>query len=131
MTEIQTFWVVVVLACGIILAGIPIAYGLGVLCLGVTVVIVGVHRLPLLGSVAYGEVATYALIAIPLFIFTAELLAAARMSDNAFDVFARRLRKLPASLAVASNVLSTILAAIRRNRHHGSRCAQSDAVARV
>jgi C4-dicarboxylate transporter DctM subunit len=112
MTEIQTFWVVVVLACGIILAGIPIAYGLGVLCLGVTVVIVGAHRLPLLGSVAYGEVATYALIAIPLFIFTAELLAAARMSDNAFDVFARRLRKLPASLAVASNVLSTILAAI-------------------
>lgn len=112
MSEIEMFWVVVALACAVILMGIPIAYGLGVLCLGLTVAVVGVHRLPLLGSVAYGEIATYALIAIPLFIFTAELLAVARMSDNAFDVFARRLRKIPASLAVASNVLSTMLAAI-------------------
>lgn len=108
----ETFLIITLVATLLILSGVPIAYGLAALCIGVTFLVVGPTRLPLLGSVAYGEVANFSLIAIPLFTLTAEVLSNARISDSAFDVFARRLRRLPGSLAIASNVLSTIFAAI-------------------
>lgn len=107
-----TVLVIASLVVLVVLSGVPIAYGLSLLCFGLTVFIVGTERLGLLGSVAYGDVASFTLIAVPLFILTAELMARARISDQAFDVFARRLRRIPASLAAASNILSTIFAAI-------------------
>lgn len=110
--SLWTFFLLVLATVAIVVSGVPIAYGLSVLCIAVTFLIVGEERLPLLGSVAYGEVAHFSLIAVPLFIATAELLSQARLSDGAFEVIARRLRRLPGSLAVASNVLSTIFAAI-------------------
>lgn len=111
LTTLQ-FLLIAILTVIVILTGVPIAYGLGALCLAVTITIVGTNRLPLLGLVAYGEIANYSLIAVPLFIYTAEVLAEARISDRAFEAFSRRLHRIPANLGVASSLLSSIFAAI-------------------
>lgn len=96
----------------IILFGMPIAYALGGLCLVLTVTVVGVAKLPLLGTVAYGEVANYALIVIPLFILKAEVLSEARVSDDTFAVLSRRTEFIPANLGVIACLLSTLFAAV-------------------
>jgi C4-dicarboxylate transporter DctM subunit len=106
------FCLILAVASVVILSGVPIAYGLGLLCIGITFVMVGSERLPLLGSVSYGEAVHPALLAIPLFLLTAELLAGANISDRTFEVLARRFRKFPAGLAVVTTMLSTIFSAI-------------------
>lgn len=106
------FLLILAVACVVILSGVPIAYGLGLLCIGITFVMVGSDKLPLLGSISYGEVTHPALLAIPLFLLTAELLAGANISDRTFQVLARRFRKVPAALAVVTTVLSTMFSAI-------------------
>jgi tripartite ATP-independent transporter DctM subunit len=83
-------------------SGMPIGFAAGVL--GVVGLIITGRTVALfsISTWAYGTLADFILIALPLFIFMAEVLAFTGLSDDLFDALDKWMGKLPGGLAVAS-----------------------------
>jgi len=94
------------------LAGIPIAFSLGGLSAILIIFLWGPKGYFLFASTAYGQVNNFSLIAIPLFIFMAEVVTFSGLVGDFFTAARKWLSWLPGSLAVASEVGCTFFAAI-------------------
>ena len=92
--------------------GVPIAYSLGSLALGLGIVFIGPRIFYLFGTIAYGKVNSFALVAVPLFIFMAEMILVSGAANDAFEALDKWLSGLPAGLAVSSQVACTLFAAV-------------------
>jgi C4-dicarboxylate transporter DctM subunit len=92
--------------------GVPIAYSLGFLALTLGILFTGPRIFYLFGAIAYGKVNTFELVAVPLFIFMAEMILVSGAAKDAFEALDKWLSALPAGLAIASQVACTLFAAV-------------------
>ncbi len=110
------WWLLLIIASvGLIFlmfAGVPIAFSLGFLALVLGITLVGPKILYLFGSLAYGKVNSFALVAVPLFIFMAEVILVSGATKDAFDMLHKWIGAAPGGLAIASQVGCTLFAAV-------------------
>jgi len=110
----------------LILIGVPIAFSLGALSLGLILIFLGPRQLILFSTTAFGQINNFALVAIPLFIFMAEIVLHSGVSKDAYDMLSKWTGKLPGGLAVASQLTCTLFAAVS-----GASTATAAAVGRI
>ncbi len=110
----------------LILIGVPIAFSLGALSLTLILIFLGPRQLILFSTTAFGQINNFALVAIPLFIFMAEIVLHSGVSKDAYDMLSKWTGKLPGGLAVASQLTCTLFAAVS-----GASTATAAAVGRI
>ena len=96
----------------LIFLGVPIAFSLGFIALVLGVTLVGPKILPLFGSLAYGKINSFVIVAVPLFIFMAELIIASGVARDAFDTLYKWLGAVPGGLAAAAQAGCALFAAV-------------------
>ena len=104
--------VVFVILLALMLIGIPIAYTLGSLALTLGLILVGPKILYLFGAIAYGKVDSFAIVAVPLFIFMAEVILVSGSAEDAFEMLSKWIGWAPGGLAIASQLGCTLFAAV-------------------
>lgn len=92
--------------------GIPIVFALGILDVLLIVLLWGPTGFPLFGTVPFGDLNNFALLAVPMFILLGELVVAARFNRDFFDMAYRWVGPMPGGLAVTTQVVSTVFAAV-------------------
>jgi len=92
--------------------GVPIVFALGILDVLLVVLFWGPSGFPLFGAVAFGDLNNFALLAVPMFILVGEIVVAARLNRDFFEMAYRWVGRLPGGLAVTTQVVSTVFAAI-------------------
>jgi C4-dicarboxylate transporter, DctM subunit len=112
MSWLAVALIIVGVLVGLMMIGMPIAFALGVSALVSLFVGWGATGLQIFGLVAYDQLCHFTLIAVPLFIFMAELLMASGISAGVFEAVSRWLNWLPGGLAVASEVICAMFAAV-------------------
>lgn len=103
---------VTVALLGLMALGVPIVFALGILDVALVVLLWGPAGFSLFGSVAFGDLDNFALLAVPMFILVGEIVVAARLNRDFFDMAYRWVGRLPGGLAVTTQVVSTVFAAI-------------------
>jgi len=106
--------------------GVPIAFSLGALSLTLILIFLGPRQLILFSTTAFGQINNFALAAIPLFIFMAEIVLHSGVSQDAYDMLSKWTGRLPGGLAVASQLTCTLFAAVS-----GASTATAAAVGRI
>jgi C4-dicarboxylate transporter DctM subunit len=110
------WWIVLLVSSFLLLVlmalGVPIAYSLGFVALTLGILFTGSRIFYLFGALAYGKVNTFELVAVPLFIFMAEMVLVSGAAKDAFEALDKWLSALPAGLAIASQVACTLFAAV-------------------
>lgn len=110
------WWVILILASlgllVLMVIGVPIAYSLGFLALWLGIVFIGPRIFYLFGTLAFGKVNSFALVAVPLFIFMAEMILVSGAAKDAFEALDKWLSALPAGLAIASQVACALFASV-------------------
>jgi tripartite ATP-independent transporter DctM subunit len=96
----------------LIMVGIPIAFALGILSLVLVLIFLGPNQLIVFSATAFGQINNFALVAIPLFIFMAEVILHSGVSTDAFDMLAKWTARLPGGLAVAAQLTCTLFASV-------------------
>lgn len=109
--EAPIFLLLLVVAFALVFIGVPVAFALGIVSSILVMVFVGIDRISVVSGALYGELASYSLLALPLFILMAALLGRTRVVEHFFSVLSRWLKRMPGSLLLVSNLLGTILAA--------------------
>lgn len=110
-------WYLVLLFSGLALLtlmmlGVPIAFSLGFVALGMGAILVGPRIFFLFGTLAYGKVNSFGLVAVPLFILMAEIIIISGAAKDAFAMLNKWIGALPAGLAIASQMGCTLFAAV-------------------
>ncbi len=108
--DVMTVVMFVAVLIGVFL-GFPIAWTLAGLGIGFGLIGWGDQVFALVGSRAYGIMANYTYVAIPLFIFMGAMLERSGVADVAFAVLNQWLKKVKGSLAYATILISTLFAA--------------------
>lgn len=96
----------------LMLLGVPIAFSLGFVGFGLGIIFVGPRILFLFGTLAYGKVNSFSLVAVPLFIFMAEIIIVSGAARDGFAMLNKWIGALPAGLAIASQLGCTLFAAV-------------------
>ena len=97
---------------GLMAIGVPIVFALGILDVALVVLLWGPAGFSLFGSVAFGDLNNFALLAVPMFILVGEIVVAARINGDLFDVAHKWVGGMPGGLAVTTQVVSTAFAAV-------------------
>jgi tripartite ATP-independent transporter DctM subunit len=111
----EWYWILCLAGLALIvlmMVGVPIAFSLGFVALGMGVIFVGPRIFFLFGTLAYGKVNSFALVAVPLFIFMAEIIIVSGAAKDAFAMLNKWIGALPAGLAIASQMGCTLFAAV-------------------
>jgi C4-dicarboxylate transporter DctM subunit len=96
----------------LMLIGIPVAYSLGFVALVVGLVLIGPKIFYLFATLAYGKINSFTMVAVPLFIFMAEIVLVSGSAGDAFDMIYKWVGRAPGGLAIASQVGCTLFAAV-------------------
>jgi len=96
----------------LIMIGIPVAFALGILSLALVLIFLGPNQLIVFSTTAFGQIDNFALVAIPLFIFMAEVILHSGVSTDAFDMLSKWTSRLPGGLAVAAQLTCTLFASV-------------------
>lgn len=105
---IIVFGLLVLLLC----LGVPISFALcGLATLGIFF-IWGPKGLYLMFNTAYGESTNFLLLAIPLFVFMANMLKFSGMGDQLYEVVYRWMGRIPGGLAMGTVVICALFAAM-------------------
>ncbi len=96
----------------LIMIGIPVAFSLGILSLALVLIFLGPNQLIVFSTTAFGQIDNFALVAIPLFIFMAEVILHSGVSTDAFDMLSKWTSRLPGGLAVAAQLTCTLFASV-------------------
>src|SRR5680860_20981 len=100
------------LALAVMLTGLPIAFSLGLVSIGATVLLLDTYQFNNIGNVIYAGLDNFALLAIPLFILMGAVFSATRASSDLYDAVQKWFGRLPGGLAITSVVVSAIFAAL-------------------
>lgn len=109
--EIVGIFIVIALLI-VLFIGTPIAFGLGFLGVLGTVLFLTPAQLSQIPNIAFSQATSSTTLIIPLFILMAEILACSNIAHDLFDVISRRLRRIPANLAISSIVSSAVFSAV-------------------
>lgn len=82
--------------------GMPIAFAMGTIGVVGLVLVAGPRQIYSVGTWTYGTIDNFILIALPLFVFMAELMGTTGLTDAVYNALEKWLRRLPAGLGVAS-----------------------------
>jgi len=105
---ITVFGLLVLLLC----IGVPISFALcGIATVGIFF-IWGPKGLYLMFNTAYGEATNFLLLAIPLFVFMANMLKFSGMGDQLYEVVYRWMGRVPGGLAIGTVVICALFAAM-------------------
>ncbi|MFC1967512.1 TRAP transporter large permease subunit, partial [Chloroflexota bacterium] len=94
------------------LLGLPVAFSLGLLAIIMIMLFWGTPGLFSIAALAYGRVNSFLLVAVPLFIFMAEVIRHSGITDDAFTALHRWVGTVPGGLAVSSQLACTFFAAV-------------------
>lgn len=112
MFSLTTIFLLFALMLLLLAVGVPISFALGgVATLGV-LILMGPVGLYMLFSTAYGEVTNYLLIAVPLYIFMANMLGASDLADDLYQAVYAWLGRLRGGLAIGTVVICAVFAAM-------------------
>jgi len=103
--------IIFVAALVVLLSGIPIWLGLTTVALA-ALLIMAPQNMTIVPYVIYSSLDSFALLAIPLFIFMAAPLAASRASFDLYEVVHRWLHWLPGGIGVSNVIACAIFAAL-------------------
>ena len=92
--------------------GTPISLGLGFLGAAGILIFLTPGLLMTVVTNAYNQSLSVTTLMIPMFILMAEFLSNSNIASDLFDVISRRLKKLPANLAISSIISSALFAAL-------------------
>lgn len=95
-----------------IACGIPIAFSLLFVTSLAILALWGPNGLMLLYSSAYGEGTNFLLLAIPLFIFMANMLKSSGIADHLYDIIQKWFGAMPGGLAIGTVIICAVFAAI-------------------
>jgi len=96
----------------ILMLGTPISLGIGFLGVAGILLFLDPRILPQLGTITFNQATSPTVIMIPMFILMAEFLANSNVAGDLFEALNRRMKKLPANLAIVSVVASAIFSAV-------------------
>lgn len=96
----------------VLFIGTPIAFGLGFLAVAGIYLFLSPAQLSQIPNIAFTQSTSSTTLMIPLFILMAEILSCSNIAQDLFDVISRRLKRIPANLAVGSIVASAIFSAV-------------------
>ena len=122
----QLLLLILVCLLALIFVGVPIAFSLGALSLTLVLILLGPNQLIIFSTTAFGQIDNFALAAIPLFIFMAEIILHSGVSGDAFDMLSKWTARVPGGLAVASQLTCTLFASVS-----GASTATAAAVGRI
>lgn len=96
----------------VLFLGTPIGLGLGFLGVAGILIYLNPNLLVTVASNAYNQSLGVTTVMIPMFVIMAEFLSNSNIAGDLFDVISRRLKKLPANLAISSIITSALFAAV-------------------
>ncbi|MDR3296191.1 MAG: TRAP transporter large permease [Clostridiales Family XIII bacterium] len=112
MNTLLLLVVLFALLIAILLIGTPIGLGIGFLGVAGILAFLSPKLLAQLCTITYNQATSVTTLMIPMFILMAEFLANSNMAADLFEVISRRLKRLPANLAISSVVSSAIFSAV-------------------
>ncbi|MCL1896285.1 MAG: TRAP transporter large permease [Clostridiales bacterium] len=104
--------IVFVILIAILFIGTPIGMGIGFLGVAGILLFLSPTLLKNMCMITFNQATSVTTLMIPLFILMAEFLANSDMAGDLFEVINRRLKKLPANMAIASVVTSALFSAL-------------------
>jgi len=112
ISDVILFIVIFIILVGVLFLGTPVSLGIGFVGVAGIILLLDPALLKNLCMIAFNQSTSVTTMMIPLFILMAEFLANSNIAADLFEVINRRLKKLPANIAVASVVTSTIFSAL-------------------
>ena len=103
---------VIFLVVALILAGFPVFIALGLSGLIGFLITGGLSSLAALPSAMYGQIDSFVLVAVPLYIFMGEILAASGLGKDLFATLSNWFNRIPGGLAVASTWACALFGAV-------------------
>lgn len=110
----------------LMLTGIPIAFALGIVSVASILLFLDMSVFNLISEMVYASLDSFALLAIPLFVFMGAVFAGSKASTDLFSTAQKWLHRLPGGLAISSVVASALFAALS-----GSSAATAAAIGKV
>lgn len=96
----------------VLFIGTPIGLGIGFLGVAGILLFLNPSQLQMLANITYNQATSVTTLMIPMFVLMAEFLANSNIAGDLFEVISRRLKKLPANLAIASVIASAVFSAL-------------------
>ena len=109
-----------------IFIGTPVAFALGFVAVGTTLLFISPSHLTQIGSIVYSQGINMNQLVAPLFILMAEALAHGGIAKDIFEVINKWLRRVKGGLALSATFASTVFAALC-----GSSPATAAAIGRI
>jgi len=111
-TELLALIIIVPALALLLLFGLPVGFALGGLAVLGTLYVWGPKGLLMISNTAYAESTSFILIAIPLFIFMANVLRNSGLADDLYEMVYKWFGKIPGGLAVGTVVICAVFAAM-------------------
>jgi len=109
-------WIVTILLFGCLilglLLGMPLAFTFGGVSIVFTILLWGTDALSLIPLTAYEDVNNYILLAVPLFVFMANILEHSGIAENLYEMMHRWMGRISGGLAMGTIVICAIFAAM-------------------
>lgn len=109
-------WLVTILLFGFLLLGLllglPLAFSFGGVAILFSLLLWGPKSLAIIPITAYEDVTNYILLAVPLFVFMANILEHSGIAEELYDMMHKWMGKLSGGLAIGTVVICTIFAAM-------------------
>lgn len=96
----------------LIFLGVPLAFALGSVAIGFSYFVIGPQSLYLLASRTSGAMFNYVMIAVPLFMFMANILERSGLADDLYTAFHIWMGPLRGGLAIGTVIICTAMAAM-------------------
>ncbi|MDL2268691.1 TRAP transporter large permease subunit [Desulfosarcina sp. OttesenSCG-928-A07] len=112
--EVESFILISLIAVlGVLLVlGLPVGFALGGLAVLGTLYVWGPKGLLMISNTAYSEATSFILVAIPLFIFMANVLRNSGLADDLYEMIYKWFGKVPGGLAAGTVVICAVFAAM-------------------
>ncbi len=109
-------WLVTILLFGFLilclLLGLPLAFAFGGVAILFTSILWGFQSLAIIALTAYENVTNYILLAVPLFVFMANILEHSGIAEELYEMMHRWMGKISGGLAIGTIVICAIFAAM-------------------
>lgn len=112
MTELQIGGLILVMTMLVLFSGLPIAWGLTLVSVGFLVVFQGTAPLANIPIVMMDELASFALLTIPLFILLGAAIGGTNAGRDIYESLHRWLARLPGGLVIANILACGLFSAI-------------------
>jgi len=96
----------------VLFIGTPIAFGLGFIGIAGIIIFIDSSLIAGVATNTYNQSLSITTVMIPMFILMAEFLSNSAVAADLFDVVRRRLKRVPANLAISSVVATTFFSAL-------------------